>query len=468
MKSFDTLVGMDTTRVLKINNQSDKLDGKCVLYVMSRDQRVADNHALLSAQKNALNLKLPLAVVFCLRPHMGNRSREQYQWMLDGLAEIESALAKHAVPFMVLIGDTNTTLTGLIYHTEPAAIYFDMNPLRGPRAMQAKIAKSASCPVYVVDTHNVVPVWTVSQKQEYAARTIRSKLQKMLPHYIAEPDQLVAHPYPWPGTVKTLKTLRPLIDDLLKGIPSNGQKISYRPGETAAQAQLTKFIQSKLQNYASARNDPSDDGQSDLSPYLHFGKISRLRATLEVELAAHKDSALREGADAFLEELNVRSSLSDNYCYYNDHYDSLLGAPEWAQKTLAKHADDARDFVYSLNQFEKAQTHDPAWNAAQIQLITTGKMHGYMRMYWAKKVLEWTTSPQDALKILIRLNDFYSIDGGDPNGYVGILWSIAGLHDRPWFERSVYGTIRYMNYNGLQRKFHIDTYIQTYHSSHNE
>lgn len=253
-----------------------------------------------------------------------------------------------------------------------------------------------------------------------------------------------------------------MIEEVVLTIPSNGQTLSYVSGESEAHKVLNEFISKRLRAYATARNNPSDFGQSELSPYLHFGQISRLRITLEVEYAVVHDASLREDADVFLEELNVRSSLSDNYCYYNLRYDSLLGATEWAQKTLAKHANDVRDFVYTLEQFESSSTHDPAWNAAQTQLRTTGKMHGYMRMYWAKKVLEWTKTPEEALTILIRLNDFYSLDGGDPNGYVGILWSIAGLHDRPWFERPVYGTIRYMNYNGLKRKFKIEQYEKSF------
>ncbi len=449
---------MNDDRIRKVNNLDAHNDGMCVLYVMSRDQRVADNHALLAAQKTALALKQPLAVVFCLYSKSGNRSREHFLWMLEGLHEVEAQLSALSIPFMMLIGDAKTTLAGMIHHTKPSAIYFDMNPLRGPKAFQQVIAGSAPCPVYVIDTHNIVPVWTVSQKQEYAARTIRSKLGKLLPNYLIEPSKLEVHPYCWPGTIKSIKTLQTMIDEVVLAIPSNGQSLNYISGESEAHKALGEFMSKRLRAYATARNDPSDVGQSELSPYLHFGQISRLRITLEVEYAVLDDLSLREDADAFLEELNVRSSLSDNYCYYNSTYDSLQGAPEWAQKTLANHASDIREFIYSLEQFELSSTHDPAWNAAQTQLRTTGKMHGYMRMYWAKKVLEWTKSPEEALTILIRLNDFYSLDGGDPNGYVGILWSIAGLHDRPWFERPVYGTIRYMNYNGLKRKFKIEQY----------
>ena len=196
-----------------------------------------------------------------------------------------------------------------------------------------------------------------------------------------------------------------------------------------------------------------------MSPYLHFGQISSLRIVLEARKALDKNSNLQADYDALFEELVVRKELSDNFCYYNQNYNSLSGAPEWAQKTLAKHSSDKREFVYTKEQFENAQTHDEAWNAAQRQLRATGKIHGYMRMYWAKKVLEWSKTPEEAHDTLLFLNDFYSIDGGDPNGYVGILWSIAGLHDRPWGERPVYGTIRSMVYSGLKRKFDVNQYI---------
>ncbi len=453
---------MDIDDQVKQLNKITKKSGDCVLYIMSRDQRAHDNDALLKAQSFALKYKLPLAVVFCLMPKVGKRSREQYEWMLKGLHELEKELSTFNIPFMMLLGDPKATLLGMVHHTNPAAIFFDMNPLRGPRALQRAIAQAVTCPVLVVDTHNIVPVWRVSQKQEYAARTLRTKVQRLLPDYLAGPSRLKDHPHSWPGVVKTMTDLLPTINDVVQSIPANGQKLAYVPGEKQAQKVLRTFIATKLNGYSVNRNDPSLEGQSNLSPYLHFGHISRLRVALEVEHAALQNDALRPDADAFLEELIVRSALSDNYCYYNSSYDTLAGAPDWAQKTLVEHANDPREFTYSYEQFEGAQTHDKAWNAAQLQLVRTGKMHGYMRMYWAKKVLEWSQSPDQAIQILIRLNDFYSLDGGDPNGYVGILWSVAGLHDRPWFKRSVYGTIRYMNYNGLKRKFKIENYIEAH------
>lgn len=447
------------SRQLQLNTSEAKA-GRCVIYVMSRDQRVRDNHTLLQAQSTAIEAKLPLAVVFCLQPKTGHRSREHYQWMLDGLRQIESDLKSLNIPFMLLIGDPRERLKALLHHTEPAAIYFDMSPLRGPQQLHQGIAQHVKCPVYEVDTHNIVPVWIASTKQEYAARTIRPKIHRLLPDFLHEPPNVVSHPVVWPGAVQTIKKLLPLIDTALKALPSNNQKIMITSGERAARNALRDFIAERLEGYANNRNDPSKDGLSGLSPYLHFGHVSSLRVVLEVQAAVAKNSALQEDANVLIEEIVVRKELSDNFCLFNPEYASLGGAPEWAKSTLRKHANDHHDFLYTAQQLEDALTHDSAWNAAQNQLRKTGKMHGYMRMYWAKKVLEWSKSPERAAQTLIYLNDFYSLDGGDPNGYVGILWAIAGLHDRPWFERPIFGTVRYMNESGLHRKFDVDEYIR--------
>jgi deoxyribodipyrimidine photo-lyase len=219
---------------------------------------------------------------------------------------------------------------------------------------------------------------------------------------------------------------------------------------------LKGFMREGLRSYDEARNDPTVDGQSNLSPYLHFGHISAQR----VALAIRESDVGGKSRDAFLEELIVRRELSDNFCFYNRDYDRFEGFPSWAQTTLKQHLRDKRDYRYTLEQFESAGTHDELWNAAQMEMAKTGKMHGYMRMYWAKKILEWTESPEDALKIAMFLNDKYELDGRDPNGYVGCAWSIGGVHDRAWFERPVFGKIRYMSYNGCKSKFNVDAYVQ--------
>ncbi len=466
------------SRIQKIGG--NKTDGRCVLYVMSRDQRVQDNHAMLAAQKHALAKKLPLAVVFCLMPKSGYRAREHFEFMLTGLRQVESDLAKLNIPFMMVIGSAYEKLSAVLHYTKPDAVYFDFSPLRGPRALQQKLSSAATCNVYVVDTHNVIPTWVLSDKREVGAYTIRPKIHKLLHAYLVQPEQIVKHPYAWPGVIKSIDSLQSIIDDLLKSVPSNGIKISFASGEKAAHKHLESFIDTKLATYGADRNDPTKNGQSNLSPYLHFGQISALRVALRLQQVAitsgadlhllHSPklpkpetapNAKQYGVDALVEELIVRKELADNYCLHTADYDNLDAAPAWARTSLDKHRSDMREHLYTYEQLANAQTHDPAWNAAQKQITTTGKMHGYMRMYWAKKVLQWTISPEQAIEYLVKMNDFYSIDGGDPNGYAGILWSVGAVHDRPWGEREVFGVIRYMNYEGLKRKYKIEAYVNT-------
>jgi deoxyribodipyrimidine photo-lyase len=448
-------------RLKKLGSTWHDKAGESVVYVMGRDQRIHDNHALIAAQKHALKYNLPLAVVFVLNVTKTERAREHYDFMISGLYELESELATYNIPFIGLVGEHVPRLEALCHHLKPAAVYMDFNPLKGPMALQAKLAETY--PIITVDTHNIVPVWVVSDKQEVGARTLRPKIHHHLPDFLITPDALQKHPIPWPNQqVIPMSEVIDIFGDRLKHTQKSGIKHGYVPGEKAAHEYLNSFINSRLRGYAEQRNNPSVDGLSGLSPYLHYGQISSLRVALEASAALKRDASLQQDYDALIEEMVVRKELSDNYCFYNQNYLSLHGAPEWAQATLAKHGKDPRAFLYSKEQFKLAATHDEAWNAAQRQLITTGKIHGYMRMYWAKKVLEWSKSPENALQTLIYLNDYYSVDGNDPNGYVGILWSIAGLHDRPWGERAVYGTVRSMVYAGLKRKFDIGAYIAYY------
>lgn len=446
------------SRLKKLSANWEREAGKCILYVMSRDQRVSDNYALLAAQKHAIKRRLPLAVVFVLYAVPAQRAREHYAFMLNGLLDIEAVLKKHNIPFIAVLGEPADTLHNVFFHYQPAAVYFDFNSLKGPQELQRNIAKD--WPTIVVDTHNVVPVWLASEKQEIGARTLRPKIHKLLDRYLVEPEQIITHPHAWPGSqILPLSNVIKRFSDTLATIPSNGITQHPKSGEQAAQDTLHEFLDQRFAGYAKRRNNPTINGLTNLSPYFHFGQINSIRVILEAHAQTIAKPALQEDFDRLLEEIIVRKELSDNFCYYNQNYATLNGAPEWARKTLKKHEIDPREYVYTQQQFEQAETHDSAWNAAQRQLRNTGKIHGYMRMYWAKKVLEWSKTPESALKTLIYLNDFYSIDGGDPNGYVGILWSIAGLHDRPWGERSVYGTVRSMVYSGLKKKFDIAVYI---------
>lgn len=428
----------------------------CVMYIMSRDQRVAYNAALLAAQKHADALQLPLKVVFFLYHASGHRAQEHFTFMLDGLREVGSNLAKKNISFEVIDSknDIQQALKTTLRNVNPAALYMDFSPLVSGTKIRSHVSKLAECPAFYVDAHNIVPVWIASNKQEIAARTIRPKINRHLKEFLDDMDQVSKHHY---GTGKD-NTSYANLKKVISHVNSNGQKLTWKSGEKAAQKALDEFIDERLNGYADKRNNPSFDHLSELSPYLHFGQLSALYIALRVHEEMQKDSALVKDGEAFLEEMIIRRELSDNFCFYNQDYKSLKGAPEWAQKTLADHAHDEREHIYTYEELRDGKTHDAAWNAAQIQLVKHGKMHGYMRMYWAKKVLEWTKTPETALRFLIELNDYYSIDGGDPNGYVGILWSVAGLHDHGWGERPIYGKVRSMVYSGLKRKFDIEAY----------
>ena len=459
---------MSSSRQLIVN--ADDTSGLAVIYIMSRDQRVQDNHALLAAQARSLEHKVPLYVLFVLK-NIKTRSREQYQFMLEGLEEVSDSLTSYGIQFVLRRGNPAEEIAKFTNEAKAGALYFDFSPLKRARSTVKKVASHFNGSVIVVDTHNCIPVWVASDKKEFAAHAMRTKVHKKLEKYLVEPPALKKQTLNAPS-LHSLSFKEAYA--FTESIALSGTSLSAKPGEKAALAHAQKFITNDLVHYGQNRNNIATDYQSGLSPYLHFGQISSLRVALCLidsvkqiplllrtsKLAEHGDEPSRaEGMDVLLEEMIVRKELSDNFCFFSDEYVSIKAAPEWAQKSLQEHSEDTRDFIYTTKQWESAATHDEAWNAAQIELLKTGKIHGYMRMYWAKKLLEWSASPDQAIQTAVYLNDKYSIDGGDPNGYVGILWSIAGLHDRPWFERSVFGKIRYMNASGLRRKFSVDEYI---------
>jgi deoxyribodipyrimidine photo-lyase len=445
-------------RSRQLNDRAARTDGP-VIYVMSRDQRVRDNAALTSAQQYAIERRLPLEVWFFLYPAVGPRALQHYQFMLDGLKEVEQRLHEHKVPFEVRLEKPVTSLE----QSRPAAVFFDFSPLRGPRALRQAAAGSLTMPVFEVDTHNIVPARVVSERQEWAARTLRPKIQRALPTWLQEPSQLLEHPFPASNESLLARNDWGQIEARVRAKPLPDYTLPATAGEQAADSAARAFVEQRLTSYAARRNDPARDGLSNLSPYFHYGQLSSLRVALllrEAADAAPNDTDLQLSVRGYLEEVIVRKELSDNYCLYNPYYDHFAGLPEWGRKTLDKHRNDPREHRYSRDQLEQAETHDPAWNAAQRQMTRTGKLHGYMRMYWGKKILEWTASPEEAIAHAVYLNDRYELDGYDPNGYVGILWSIGGLHDRPWKERPIFGTVRYMNAAGLRRKFDLDAYVE--------
>ena len=329
----------------------------------------------------------------------------------------------------------------------------DFDPLKIKRIWKRDVSKKIKIPFYDVDAHNIVPCFHISDKEEFAAYTIRPKIHKALPEFLDVMPKIKAMPIS--NKISSSKINWNSVKNNLK-INFDVKEVDWiKSGEDEASKMLQFFIEEKFTRYNEDKNNPTIHGQSNLSPYLHFGQISAQRIALTVEQLC-EDS---ESKKSFLEELIVRRELADNFCYYNKNYDSFDGFRNWAKESLNHHKNDKRDFVYSREQFENSETHEVLWNAAQTELVKTGKLHGYMRMYWAKKILEWSSSPEEAMQIAVYLNDKYELDGRDPNGYTGCAWSIGGVHDRAWGERPVFGKIRYMNFNGAKRKFDVDEYI---------
>ena len=427
-------------------------EGKSVCYWMSREQRCQDNHALAFASKEADQRGLPLLVFFALSPSFIGAAKRNYDFMLDGMAEVEKGLTMNGIGFRLVVGEPMSTVPDLLSEIEPAAMVIDFDPLRPKRLWRESVCKESRTTVYEVDAHNIVPCWVVSNKREWGAATLRRKLSKLLPSFLDQPPSAKGPRIEWrDGRPTDWKKVRSSIRAEDHGGPTDW----IRAGEAAALEKLDDFIAKGLSSYQDRRNDPNKGGQSDLSPYIHFGQLSPQRIAFEVSKARVPGPSKQ----AFLEELIVRRELSDNFCLHVPDYDSVSGFPEWSKASLEQHRHDEREYVYSSREFEEARTHDPLWNAAQNEMVRRGKMHGYMRMYWAKKILEWSETPEEAMRIAIFLNDRYELDGRDPNGYAGIAWSIGGVHDRAWPSRKIFGKVRYMSYGGARSKFDVDAYV---------
>jgi len=428
-----------------------------VVYWMQRDQRAQDNWALLYAQAQAKERGVQLAVVFNLVESYGNASMRQYDFMLQGLKKTAVELAQKHIPFVLLHGNPTETIPAFVKKYAVGELVCDFNPLREPQTWSTNVAQSLSIKMTEVDAHNIVPCRVVSDKQEYAAYTFRPKIHKQLKDFLTDFPALET-------AQKTGDIVASAIDweELLQNCTADDTVTPVDwliPGTYAAKMRAQEFISQQLDQYDEKRNDPNEQGVSHMSPYLHFGQLSAQWLAYQINTATE---ASREGRDVYLEELVVRRELTDNFCFYNAEYDKVAGAHAWAQKTINEHAQDKREYLYERKELETGQTHDELWNAMQIQMVHEGKMHGWCRMYWAKKILEWSPNTQTAIDRALYLNDKYELDGNDPNGVVGVMWSICGVHDRAWTERPIFGKIRYMNFNGAKRKFDVQAYVDTY------
>ncbi len=426
-----------------------------VVYWVSRDQRVDDNWALLWAQQEALIRQKGLLVIFCLVPDYLGVSSSQYSFMLRGLATMQKRLDDLNIDFILLKQLPDEVLPPFLRLIDAHVVVSDFDPLRIKQHWNKRLVVDVVAPFYEVDAHNIIPAWSLSKKREYAAYTIRPEIKRLLGDYLTDIPSVQTHPFK--SDINMVSDF-PRIEKALGSLVPNYKGLDA--GEDEALLAAKAFVGIGLENYSALRNNPCKQGQSGLSPYLHFGQLSAQRLAWLVS----KCPLPPEAKEDFLEELIVRRELSDNFCLYESKYDSFAGFPEWARKSLNLHRGDKRDYIYSLSTLESGETHEQLWNACQLDLVQSGKLHGYLRMYWAKKILEWTPDPETALEYTITLNDRYSLDGRDPNGYTGIAWSIGGVHDRAWRERAVFGKVRYMNEAGCRRKFDVNGYIDGVHS----
>jgi deoxyribodipyrimidine photo-lyase len=427
--------------------------GTCVVYWMQRAQRGMDNHALDVAVGAANALKKPVVVFFAPVPFYPHANLRHYSFLAEGIADIADALRKRNIGF-VLRRFPDHSLVKFCDEVRPALVVGDENPMREPESWRQTAAKKLRVPLWTVDADVIVPT-KLLEKEQYAAHIIRPRLQKLLGRFLVRPKNEKSR-VPWKKP-QGLPSLDMQVD-LTRGWPldrSVGPISGFRGGTKEALRLFGEFIRHGLPAYSVKRNKPEISGTSRLSPYLHFGHISPITIALAVEEA----DAPQGDKQAFLDQLITWRELAVNMVHFNPNYDNFECGEPWAHRTLAKHATDARPVLYTERQLEEAETGDPLWNAAQMQMVKTGWMHNYMRMYWGKKIVEWSPSPAQAFEVAVRLNDKYELDGRDPNGYMGIAWSIVGKFDRPWFERPIFGQIRYMSGASTGRKFDSKKYI---------
>lgn len=433
--------------------------GRSVVYWMQRAQRAIDNPALNLAIAAGNALGKPVVAFFGLVPYPHANLRH-YQFMVEGLPDTAGRLAKRGAGF-VIRRHPDADLAAFCEEVRPALVVGDENPLREPERWRQTLAARLRVPFWTVDADVIVPTGLIP-KEHFAARTIRPKIHAELERFLVRGSEPKAR-VEWtaPRGLHSLQAAEDLLDGFLldrRVAPVTG----FRGGTTEALKALRDFVGRRLAGYGEQRNKPERQGTSRLSPWLHFGHIG----PRTVALAVRDADAPPAERDAFLEEFIVRRELAVNFVRYNPRYDSLASAEPWAERTLREHAKDKRPYLYTERQLERAETHDPLWNAAQRQMVATGWMHGFVRMYWGKKILEWSRTPEEAFEVAVRLNDRYELDGRDPNGYAGIAWAIAGKHDRAWGPvRPIYGMVRYMTLASTSRKFDSRAYIAQFETA---
>lgn len=442
---------IQSSRIRILNEAPERGDGRYVLYWMQQSQRANFNPALELAVEEANRLHLPVVVGFGLTAYPEANARH-YDFMLRGLAEVRNALAKRGIAFVIRRLSPDRLALDLSH--EAALVVCDRGYLKPQRAWREALAKHIDRRLIQVEGDVVVPVETASPKHEYAARTIRPKIQRLWDDYLHELPQtkvaVGAGDLDLASDIDLSKPEAVLAD--LKLDMSVGPVRRFVPGQAAARERLADFLDDGLPRYAAERGKPEAAAGSHLSPYLHFGQIS----PVEIALAVREARPSGEDTASYMEELIVRRELAMNHVFYEPAYDAYSTLPEWARKTLAAHAGDKRPHLYTRQQFEAAETHDRYWNVAMTEMRATGYMHNHMRMYWGKKILQWSRDPEEAWDTLLRINNRWFLDGRDANSFMNVGW-IFGLHDRPWGPQPVFGTVRSMGPNTF-KKFDPEAY----------
>jgi deoxyribodipyrimidine photo-lyase len=459
-------------RVRSLNHFPLRRNGRYVLYWSQMNRRVEQNHALSHAIELANSLSLPVLfyeALGCTYPYANDR---MHTFLLEGVPETAKRVRQLGIGYLFHLrkrrSDPNDALYQLASHA--AAVVTDDYPVFVASRHNSSAPARVGVPYLAVDSSCIVPM-NLMEKREYAAYTIRPKIKKLLPRFLT--------PVVLPKIQVCWNPLQALPADFQVEVTEVGgagdvsrlvaeceiehtvkPSTAFRGGRKEVESRLSRFLEHSLRRYPNGRNEPSEHATSNMSPYLHFGHVSALELALEVKRYAAEHKLIDE---EYLEELIVRRELAFNYCRYTSESEGgpgqLTHLPDWARKTLGEHARDTRNPLYTREEFEKARTHDSLWNATQKEMLFRGKIHGYYRMYWGKKIIEWSPTCQDALETMIYLHDRYALDGRDPNTYTNILWCF-GLHDRPWTERPVFGQIRWMSLDGMKRKTDVDAYLR--------
>jgi deoxyribodipyrimidine photo-lyase len=449
-----TFQTIQPSRIRQLNDLEIK-QGTYVLYWMQQSQRAEYNQALEYAIQQGNQLGQGIVVVFGLTASYPEANLRHFTFLLEGLRETQQALAKRGIRLVVRRGDPADV--ALSFAPQASLIVCDCGYLRHQKAWRQRVAEGAGRRVVQVESDVIVPVAVASDKAEYAARTIRPKIHRQLDDYLIDLKHTKVKRSSLNLAIKGIELDK--IESILKPMAIDRQvapvSVLFQGGTSQAVKRFGQFIRRRLQFYDQHSNQPQTDDISQMSSYLHFGQISPLYLALKIQQAENANAGAKA---AFLEELIVRRELAVNFVEYTRNYDTYDCLPNWAQKTLAEHQKDQRRVVYNQEQLEAADTHDPYWNAAMREMRYTGFMHNYMRMYWGKKILEWSRTPQEGFRTTLAINNKYFIDGRDPNSYTGVAW-IYGVHDRAWSERPIFGKIRYMAASGLERKCDIAAYV---------